>query len=70
MAETLDDLIDKRGLPLGELAKLAGIDERALYKLRNGQVAKARPTTVAGLAAALKVSTERVRKALRAAGRS
>lgn len=69
MAETLDDLIDKRGLTLGDVAKLAGLNERALWKLRRGLVANARPTTVAGLAAALKVSTERVRKALRAASK-
>lgn len=69
MAETLDDLIDKRGLTLGEVAKQAGLTPKGLWDLRTGRVTKARPTTVAGLAAALKVSTERVRKALRAAGK-
>lgn len=65
MPETLDDLIDKRGLAIGKLAELSGLTEKAIWKLRNGTTEKARPTTVAALAVALKVSTERVRKALR-----
>ena len=69
MPETLNDLIDKRGLAIGKLAELAGLTEKSLWKLRHGATEKARPTTVAALAAALKVSTERVRKALRAAGK-
>jgi len=64
MPESLDDLIDKRGLSLGELAKLSGLTEKALWKLRKGETIRARPTTVAALATALRVSTERVRKAL------
>lgn len=62
--EQLEQLIDKRGLPIGELAALAGISDKGLYDLRAGRVRKARPSTVAGLAHALNVSTKRLRAIL------
>ena len=63
-AMQLDELIDRRGLPIGELAALAGISKKGLYDLRAGRVRKARPSTVAGLAHALNVSTKRLRSIL------
>lgn len=62
--EQLEELIDKRGLPLGDLAALAGLSDKGLYDLRAGRVRKARPSTVAGLAHALNVSPKRLRAIL------
>lgn len=64
--ETLNDLIDARGLPVGEVAELSGVSERALLALRMGVVARARVATVAGLAKALGVEPARVRAAIEA----
>lgn len=64
--ETIQELIDARGLSLGDLAKMAKLSLRALLKLRNGEVDSPRVTTVAQLAKALKVDPARVRAAIEA----
>jgi transcriptional regulator with XRE-family HTH domain len=64
--ETLDALIDAAGVPLTTLAKRAKIDPTSLRMLRLGQVARPRVSTVAKLAAALKVDVARVRAACEA----
>ena len=69
MNEMLEQLIDKRGLPLGDLAALAGLSDKGLYDLRAGRVRKARPSTVAGLAHALNVSPKRLRAILASSGK-
>lgn len=65
-AKTLNDLIDARGLSIGEVAKRAKIAPFSLKKLRNGLVANARPTTVSRLAKVLGVDPARVRAAIEA----
>lgn len=64
--ETLQSLVDSRGLSLGELAKAAGISSQCLRMLRIGTVGAARTTTVAKLAKALGVDPSRVRAAIEA----
>lgn len=64
--ETLQSLVDSRGLSLGELAKAAGISSQCLRQLRSGTVGSARTTTVAKLAKALQVDPSRVRAAIEA----
>lgn len=63
---TLQALLDRAGLTYGEVAKRAGISDRALLALRDGVVARARATTVAGLAKALGVDAAVVRRAIEA----
>lgn len=64
--ETLQELIDARGLALGELAKAAGMADSGLRKLLRGGVTVPRVATVAGLAKALGVTPARVRAAIEA----
>lgn len=65
-AVTLDDLIDRRGISLGELTQLAGVSVRTLFGLRRGLVTRPHVETIAGLAKALRVDTATVRRAVKA----
>ena len=62
----LDELIDKRGLPVTELATKAGVSARTLWAMRQGEDRTWRVATVAKLAKALRVSAATVRKAIEA----
>lgn len=64
--KTLDDLIDARGLPLGDLASAAGLDDKTLLNLRTRTPATVRVATVAKLAKALGVDPATVRAAIEA----
>lgn len=61
---TLDDLIANRGLPLGEIAELAGISARTFWLIRTGKLQAVRVQTNAGLAKALRVKPALLRKVL------
>jgi len=65
-AENLDDLLDAVGLSIAVVAKRSGTSPRAILGLRRGEIARARATTVAKLAKALRVDPVRVRAAIEA----
>ena len=67
--ETLQDIIDAAGMPVGEVAKIASLTPRALLRLRKGLVAVPRSATVGKLAKALGVPPARVRAAIEASRR-
>lgn len=64
LPESLDDLLLISGIPLGEIAKKAKIDQRSLRDLRAGLVGRPRIKTVSGLATALGVNPRRVLQAI------
>ena len=64
MAEVLQDLIDARGISLGDLAKRSGLTPEGLRKIRRGLVGVVRVETAARLAKALKVDPARLRDAI------
>jgi len=61
---SLDDLIADRGLPLGEIARIAGVSARTFWLLRTGQLTTIRTTTNAGLAKALRVKPSFLRRVI------
>lgn len=61
---SLDDLIADRGLPLMEIARIAGISARTFWLIRTGQLTAVRTVTNAGLAKALRVKPSVLRKVL------
>lgn len=63
---TIDALIDDAGMPLGKLAKAAGIDAKTLLAIRKGTWKLPRVATVAKLAKALGVDAATVRAAIEA----
>ena len=66
MAETLDDLIDNAGIPLGELVIRVRMSSRTLLAMRRGEARKFQVSTVARLAKVLGVEPARVRAAIAA----
>lgn len=63
---TLNGLIDAAGISIGDLTRKAGLSPHSLWKLRNGLTSKARSTTVAALAKAIKTTAAKVRAAIEA----
>lgn len=64
--ETLDELLMRRGEPLTELAKRAGLPPWTLLRLRKRAPARPRVATVKKLADALGIPPEKVLAAIQA----
>lgn len=58
--QKIEQLADRRGLHLDELAEAAGIRGPTLYRILTGEIASPRLSTVQALAAALGVRLEKL----------